>query len=65
VVAVSLAFAEVLLHFEDYVDGGRHGEAVAYYAQGFVDRGHRGFGKLDVHGGAGDLDYVSDIFWHK
>ena len=62
--AAHSAFAEMLLHFEDNVDGRRHGEAVADHAKGLIDRGHSRFDELHVDGGAGDLDYVSDIFWH-
>jgi hypothetical protein len=52
----------MLLHFEDDVDGGRHGEAVADHAQGLIDGRHGAFDELYVDGGAGDLDNVSDIF---
>src|SRR5271157_1804004 len=60
--AADSAFAEVLLHFENYVDGGRDGKAVADDAEGLIDGRHGRFGELHVHGGACDLDYVSDIF---
>ena len=56
------AFAEMLLHFENDVDGGRHGKSVADDAKGLINGGHCPFGELHVHGGACDLDYVSDIF---
>src|ERR1035438_1660372 len=55
----------MLLHFEDYVNGGRHGEAIAHDAKGLIDRRHGAFDELYVDGGAGDLDYVSDIFSHN
>ena len=60
--AAYAAFAEMLLHFQNDVDGGRHGEAVADNVQRLINGRHRRFGELHVNGGAGDLDYVSDIF---
>jgi len=63
--AAYAAFAQVLLHLQDDVDGRRHLEAVAHDANGFVNRGQTTFGKLNVHGGTGDLNYTSDVFWHK
>jgi len=44
---------------------GKDGEAVADNAKRFVDGGMEPSTKLHVDGGAGDLDYVSDIFCHK
>ena len=38
--AADAAFAEMLLNFEDYVDGRRHGEAVADYAEGLINGRH-------------------------
>ncbi len=58
-------FAEVLLHFENDVDRRRDGEAVADDAKRLVDGRHRRLDELHVDGGAGDLNDVSDIFWHK
>ena len=51
--AAHAAFAQVLLHFEDDVDGRGNVEALADDAQRLVDRRHRGFGKLHVHGRTG------------
>src|SRR5713226_8642466 len=56
------AFAEMLLHFENDVDGGRDSKAVTDDTEGLIDGRHGRFGELDVHGGAGDLDDVPDIF---
>src|ERR1700690_2569262 len=61
--AAHAAFAEVLLDFQDDVDGSGNGEAVTHHAQGLVNGRHGGLDELHVDGGAGDLDYVSDIFW--
>ena len=58
------AFAEVLLHFEDDVDGRGDREAVADDAQRLIDGRHGGFFKLNVYGGAGDLDNFADVFCH-
>ena len=33
--------------------------------QRLVNRRHGALGKLHVHRGTGDLDYVSNVFWHK
>ena len=33
--------------------------------QRLVNRRHGALDKLHVHGGTGNLNYVSDIFWHK
>ncbi len=60
--AAHTAFAEMLLHFDDDVDRLGHGEAVADDAKRLVNRRHVRFDELYVHGGAGDLNYVSDIF---
>ena len=58
------AFAEVLLHLENHVDGRRDGEAIADDAQRLVDGRHGRFFKLHVHGGTGDLDYFANVFCH-
>ena len=58
------ALAQVLLHFEDDVDGRGHVEAVAGDAQRLVDGRHRRFFKLHVYGRTGDLDYFADVFCH-
>ena len=62
--ATDAAFAEVLLHFENDVDGLGNREAVADHAKGGVDERNGRFGELHVHGGTGDLNDVSDIFRH-
>src|SRR3954470_24133164 len=59
------AFTQVLLHFENDVDRRGNVEAVTDDAQGLVNGRHRRLGELHVHSGTGDLNYVSDIFWHK
>ena len=58
------AFAQVLLHLEDHIDGRGHGEAVARDAQRLIDGRHGRFFKLHVHGRAGDLNYFADVFCH-
>ncbi len=58
------AFAQVLLDLENYGNGRGHGEAVAGDAQRLIDGRHGRFFKLDVYGGAGDLDYFADVFCH-
>ena len=63
--AAHAALAEMLLHFQDNVDGHRHLKAVAYDAQRLINRWHGGFGELHVHRGSGDLDNVSDVFSHN
>ena len=63
--AAHAAFAQVLLHFENDVDRRRDREAVAHHAQRLIDGRHLADFELHVHGGTGDLDYVSNIFWHK
>ena len=50
------ALAQVLLHFENDVDGRGHVEAVAGDAQRLVDGRHRRFFKLHVHRGTGNLE---------
>jgi hypothetical protein len=55
----------MLLHFENDIDGGRHGKTVADDAKRLIDGRHGAFDELDVDGGAGDLDHVSDIFCHR
>src|SRR5579863_180175 len=63
--AADPALAQVLLHLDDDVDGKGDGEAVAHNAKCLINRRHCRFGKLHVHGGAGDLNHVSNVFWHK
>jgi hypothetical protein len=55
---------EVLLHFEDHIDGSGDGEAVADDSDRLINWRQLAFGKLDVDGRAGDLNYVSDVLWH-
>ena len=63
--AAHAAFAQVLLHFENDVDGAGHIEAVAHHAA-TPDRWEAGgFRELHVHRGACDLNDVSYIFCHK
>src|ERR1700687_495403 len=63
--AADAAFAEMLLHFDDDINRLRDGKAVADDAKRLVNRRHIGFDELHVHSGPGDLNYVSDIFWHE
>src|SRR5258708_35841367 len=63
--ATRSSFAEVLLHFENDIDGHRHLKAVTDYTKGLVNRWHRRLVKLHVYCGTGNLDDTSDIFWHK
>ena len=63
--ATHTAFAQVLLHFEDHVDGRGDGEAVAHNAQRFVNRRQVAFVKLHINCRSGNLNYMSDILWHK
>ncbi len=58
------ALAQVLLHLEDDVDGRGDLEAVADDAQRLIDGRHGGFFKLNVYGGAGDLNNFADVFCH-
>ena len=59
------AFAQLLLHFQDDVDGRGDGEALAGDAQRRVDRRQRRLGKLHVDRGTRDLNDVSDILSHN
>ena len=63
--AAHAAFAEVLLDFEDDVNRRGNSEAIAYDAKRLIDGRHFCLDELHVDGGAGDLDNVSDIFWHR
>ncbi len=58
------AFAQLLLDFQDDVDGRGNVEAFAGDAQRRVDGRQRRLGKLHVHRGTCDLNYVSDVFCH-
>ena len=65
--AADTAFAEMLLHFADEVDGVRRIEAFAGDAHGVVDGGQVVFGEFDVDDWADDLNDASDIvivLWH-
>ena len=62
--AAHAAFAELLLDFQDDVDGCGNVEAFAGDAQRRVDRRQRALGELHVHRGTCDLNDVSDIFCH-
>ncbi len=59
------SFPEVLLHFENDVDGDGNIEAVADDFHGFIDGRQGSFGELHVHRGSCDLNYVSDVFCHN
>ena len=50
---------------ENDVDLRRNLEARTDHAQRLVDGRHLADFELHVHGRTGDLNYVSDIFWHK
>ena len=63
--ATHTAFAEMLLHLKDHVNGFGNGESVAYHTKGLVNRRHRRGIELDVHGGTGDLNNVSDVFHNE
>ena len=58
------AFAEMLLHLQDYVNRLGDVKALADHTKGLVNRRHGGRIKLHVHGRTGDLNYMSDVF-HK
>jgi hypothetical protein len=58
------ALAQVLLDFEDYIDGRGHLEALVGDAQRLINRRHRRLFKLHVHGRAGDLNHFADVFCH-
>ncbi len=62
--AANAAFAKVLLHLEDDVDGLGNLEAIADDAKGGVDERDGRLGELHVHGGSGDLNDVSNVFRH-
>src|SRR5215472_13693122 len=59
------AFAQVLLHFENHVDGIGDAETFADHLQRLINGRHGGFLKLHVHRWSCNLYDVSDIFWHK
>src|SRR5437763_5101586 len=63
--AAHAAFTEMLLHFEDDVDGRGHLKALIAHFQRFIDRRHGRLNELHVDGGPGNLDYVSDVLWHR
>src|SRR5580700_9060344 len=62
--AANAAFAQVLLYLNDDIDRRGNGEAVAHNAERLIDRRHGGGGKLNVHRRSGDLNHVSNVFWH-
>ena len=61
--AAHAAFAQMLLHFENDVDGGGHVEAVADDFHGLIDRRQIPLGELHVDRGPCDLDDMSYVFW--
>ena len=63
--AAHAPFAEMLLHFEDDVDGCGHLKPLVDNLECFINRRHRRFGELHVDGRPSDLNYMSDVFWHK
>ena len=63
--ATYAAFAEVLLHFENHVDGSGHGKAVAHDSHGLINRRQVAFVKLHVDGRPRNLNHMSDVLWHK
>jgi hypothetical protein len=58
------AFAKVLLHFKDYLDRSWNIKAVTDDFERLIDGRQLSLGKLDVHRGACNLDYASNV-WHK
>jgi hypothetical protein len=62
--AAHAAFTQLLLHFQDDVDGRGHVETITGDAQRRVDGRQRRRGKLHVHRGTCDLNNVSDVFCH-
>src|SRR2546430_3505699 len=55
----------MLLDFENDIDWRRHLESIADDSQGLIDRRHVGGRKLHVYSRTGNLNNVSNIFWHK
>ena len=53
------AFADVLRHFDNHVDGSRHVEAFAGDADGGVDDRDLVLRELNVDGRSGDLDHFA------
>src|SRR5664279_1504621 len=62
--ATHAAFAELLLHFQDDVDGLGDVEAVTGNAQRRIDGRQRLLGELYVYRGSRDFNNASDIFCH-
>ena len=54
------AFADMLLHFADDVDGLGALEALAGHADGGVNQGNPSLGELAVHGRSGNLHDLAD-----
>ena len=59
------SFAQVLLDFQYDIDRRRHLESVADHSQGLIDRWDTGRRKLHVDCWTGNLNNMSNIFWHK
>ena len=53
-----------MLHLEDHVDGHGGVKALAGDAQRLIDGRHRRLLELNVHGRAGDLNYLADVLCH-
>src|SRR5579872_429612 len=62
--AAHAAFAEVLLHFKNDLDGAGDIEAVADDLQGLIDRRQVAFGELHIDRRSCDLNDVSYVLWH-
>ncbi len=62
--AAHASFAQMLLHFENHVDGAGHGKTVADHPHRFINRRQLAFGKLHVHRRARNLNYMSYVFCH-
>jgi len=62
--AADAAFSQVLLHFENDLDGIGDVEAVADDLESLVNWRKMPLFKLHIDGGAGDLDYVSYVLGH-
>src|SRR6266481_2911826 len=59
------SLAQMLLNFKNDVYRRWNIEAIANHAKRLIDRRHGGLCELHVHCGTGDLNNVSDVFWHK
>src|ERR1700722_20201252 len=55
------AFADMLLHLANNIDGRGNVEALTGDADGRIDQGNVALGELTVHGGSGYLDDFADF----